>query len=317
MPAVKISDIIVPTVFNPYIIQETNRMDGFMQSGIVSNDSALDVLAASGGNIVNMPFFNDLTGDSEGLSDAAPLVVNAITTGQDKARLQMRGKAWGVNDLAQALSGADPMGVIAGKVAAFWAGERSKILFKSLAGIETALAATNVHDISALVGALAVISGTTTLDAKQKLGANAGKLKAIAMHSAVYTKLQKDNLIIYLPTSNALVQIPTYLGYNVIVDDSCPVAAGVYTSYLFGEGAFGLGNGAAPVPTETDRDSLAGEDILINRQHFILHPRGIKWNEVAVVGATPTYAEIATATNWTAVYDAGNIRLIIFKHKIA
>lgn len=317
MPAVKISDIIVPVVFNPYIIQETNRMDGFMQSGVVSNDPALDVLATSGGNIVNMPFFNDLTGDSEGLSDVAPLAVNAITTGQDKARLQMRGKAWGVNDLAQALSGADPMGVIAGKVAAFWAGERSKVLFKSLAGIETALAATNVYDISALVGALAVISGTTTLDAKQKLGANAGKLKAIAMHSAVYTKLQKDNLIIYLPTSNALVQIPTYLGYNVMVDDACPVAAGVYTSYLFGESAFGLGNGAAPVPTETDRDSLAGEDILINRQHFILHPRGIKWNEAAVVGATPTFAEIATAANWTAVYDSANIRMIIFKHKIA
>ncbi len=316
MPATKISDIIVPAVFNPYIIQETNRLDAFVQAGIVAPDKAFDILAASGGTIVNMPFFNDLTGDSEELSDAAALAVNAITTGQDKARLHMRGKAWGVNDLAEALSGADPMGVIASKVAKFWVGERSKVLLKSLAGIETAIA-TNVHDISALVGALAVISGTTTLDAKQKLGDNASKLKGIAMHSATYTKLQKDNLIIYLPTADANVQIPTYLGYRVIVDDSCPVDAGVYTSYLFGEGAFGLGNGVAPVPTETDRDSLAGEDILINRQHFILHPRGIKWNEAAVVGKTPTFAEIATAANWTKVYDGKNIRIVIFKHKLA
>ena len=317
MPAVKVSDIIVPIVFNPYIIQETNRMDTFVQSGVVSNDPALDALALNGGNMINMPFFNDLTGDSEELSDAAPLAVNAITTGQDKARLQMRGKAWGVNDLAAALSGADPMQVIGSKVAKFWVGERAKVLFKSLAGIETTLAATNVYDISALVGALAIINGKETLNAKQKLGDNASKLTAIAMHSATYTKLQQDDLIIYFPTSDANVLIPTYLGYKVIVDDACPVAAGVYTTYLFGVGAFGLGNGAAPVPTETDRDSLAGEDVLINRQHFILHPRGIKWNEVAVVGATPTYAEIATATNWTRAYDARNIRLIIFKHKIA
>jgi len=317
MPATKISDIIVPSVFNPYIIQETNRLDAFVQAGIVSNDPTLDTLAASGGNLVNMPFFNDLSGDSEELSDSVALGVNAITAGQDKARLHMRGKAWGVNDLAAALSGADPMATIASKVAKFWVGERSKILLKSLVGVETALAGSNVYDISALSGALAVISGATTLDAKQLLGDNYTKLTGIAMHSAVYTKLQKDNLIVYLPTSDALVAIPTYLGYRIIVDDACPSSAGVYTTYLFGEGAFGLGNGSAPVPTETDRDSLIGEDILINRQHFILHPRGIKWNEVAVAGKTPTFAEIATATNWTKVYDSKNIRLVIFKHKIA
>ena len=316
MSATKISDIIIPQIFNPYIIQETNRLDTFVQAGIVANDPAFDILATSGGTLINMPFFNDLSGDSEELSDASSLAVNAITTGQDKARLHMRGKAWGVNDLAAALSGADPMGVIAAKVAKFWVGERSKVLIKSLAGIETTLAS-NVLDISAEVGASAVIGTTTTLDAKQKLGDNASKLKGIAMHSATYTKLQKNNAIDFIVDSQTMVQIPTYLGYRVIVDDSCPVSAGVYTTYLFGEGAFGLGNGAAPVPTETDRDSLAGEDILINRQHFILHPRGIKWNEVACVGKTPTFAEVATAANWTKVWDTKNVRLCIFKHKLA
>jgi len=316
MAVTKISDIIVPSVFNPYVVQETNRLDAFVQAGIVQNDPAFDVLAMSGGNLINMPYFNDLSGDSEELSDTAALGVNAITTGQDKARLHMRGKAWGVNDLATSLSGADPMAVIASKVAKYWVGERSKVLFKSLAGIETTAVA-NVHDISAEAGAAAVISGATTLDAKQKLGDNASKLVGVAMHSATYTKLQKDNLIDFVPTSDAKVLIPTYLGYRVVYDDSCPVNAGVYTTYLFGEGAFALGNGSAPVPTETDRDALAGDDILINRQHFILHPRGVKWNEANVAGATPTFAEIATAANWTKVYDTKNVRLVIFKHKLA
>jgi len=312
----KIADIVVPEVFNPYVIQETNRLDSFVQAGIVQNDPTFDTLALSGGNLINMPFFNDLSGDSEELSDAVALTIGKITTGQDKARLHMRGKSWGVNDLAKSLSGADPMAVIGSKVAKFWVGERQKVLFKSLAGIETTAVA-NVHDISALVGDAAVISGATTLDAKQKLGDNASKLVGIAMHSATYTKLQKDDLIDFIPTSDALVQIPTYLGYRVVVDDSCPANAGVYTTYLFGEGAFALGNGSAPVPSEIARDAGLGEDILYSRQHFILHPRGIAWTETAVLGATPTFAEIATAGNWNKVYDTKNIRIIVFKHKLA
>jgi len=316
MAAVKIADIIVPEVFNSYMVAEVNRLDTFVQSGIIQNDPQLDALATSGGITINMPYFNDLTGDSEELSDSVALGVNGITTGKDVARLQMRGKAWGVNELAAALSGSDPMQVIASKVAKFWVGERAKILFKSLAGIATT-AATNVHDISALVGDLAVINATSVIDAKQKMGDNADKLTAIGMHSATYSKLQKDNLIVYLTSSDGKVSFPTYLTYNIVIDDSCPVTGGVYTTYLFGQGAFGLGNGAAPTPTETDRDSLMGEDILVNRQHFILHPRGIKWTEAAVVGKTPTLAELADATNWEKVYSQKSIRIIIFKHKLA
>jgi len=316
MAAVKIADIIVPEVFNSYLVQEVNRLDTLVQSGIIQSDPELDALALSGGITINMPFFNDLTGDSEELSDSVALSVSGIGTDKDVARLQMRGRAWGVNELASALSGADPLGVIGSKVAKFWVGQRSKIMFQSLAGIATT-AATNVHDISALVGDLAVISATSVIDAKQKMGDNANKLTAIGMHSATYSKLQKDNLIVYLTSSDGKVSIPTYLTYTVIVDDSCPTSAGTYTTYLFGQGAFGLGNGAAPTPTETDRDSLLGEDILINRQHFILHPRGIKWTETAVAGKTPTFAELATATNWDKVYETKNVRIVIFKHKLA
>lgn len=304
-------------MFNPYVIQETVRLDAFVQAGIITNDPALDALASSGGTIINMPFWNDLDGDSEELSDSGSLTVNAITAGQDQARLHMRGKAWGANDLAKALSGDDPMGIVASKVAKYWVGERGKALFKSLKGIETALAGSNVLDISSKTGGDEIISLESTLDAKQLLGDNSSKLTGIAMHSAVYTRLQKNNEIEFVADSQTLVQIPKYLGYNVVIDDQCPVSNGVYTTYLFGQGAFGLGNGEAPTPTETDRDSLAGEDILINRQHFILHPRGIKWTEASVAGKTPTFAEIATAGNWSKVYDTKNIRIVVFKHKIS
>ncbi|CAI3212891.1 putative phage coat protein (fragment) [Clostridium neonatale] len=102
---------------------------------------------------------------------------------------------------------------------------------------------------------------------------------------------------------------------RVIIDDSCPTSAGEYTTYLFGEGAIGLGNGGAPVPTETDRDSLAGDDILINRKHYILHPRGVKWIGSAA-GSSPTNAELATGTNWSRVYEDKAIRMVKFVHKL-
>jgi hypothetical protein len=113
------------------------------------------------------------------------------------------------------------------------------------------------------------------------------------------------------------VDVPAFLGKRVIVDDGCPVSNGVYDTYIFGAGAIGLGEGAAPVPTETDRDSLAGDDILINRRHFILHPRGVRWKDAAVVGSTPTNTELANKLNWERVYESKNVRIVLFKHKIA
>lgn len=314
----RIADIIVPEVFNPYVIQRTAELSALVQSGIVVPNPELDKLALAGGKLINMPYWNDLTGDDEVLSDSGSLTPEKITANQDAAALLMRGKAWSTNDLAKALSGDDPMKAIGDLVAAYWARMEQKTLINMLAGAMGAANMTgNVHNISALVDTAANISGITLLDAKSKLGDSADKLTAIAMHSLVYTSLQKQNLIVYIPNSQGVVNIPTYMGYRVIVDDGCPVAGGVYTTYLFGQGAIGLGNGSAPVPTETDRDSLAGDDILINRRHFLLHPRGIAFTNAAVAGSSPTNAELATIGNWNRVYENKNIRIVQFKHKIA
>jgi hypothetical protein len=133
------------------------------------------------------------------------------------------------------------------------------------------------------------------------------------MHSATETFLAKNDLIEYIRESDANPRVPTYLGKRVIVDDGLPAANGVYTTYIFGEGAFGLGEGAAPVPTEFDRDSLAGDDIMINRRHFILHPRGVAWQNA---NGNPTNTELATAANWERVYEPKNVRIVAFKHKL-
>ena len=319
MAKTKIANVIVPEVFNPYIMKALKDQSMLIKAGIVVPDPTLDVLASAGGKLINMPFWNDLDGDDEVLSDSAALGVAGITAGQDVAALLMRGKAWSVNDLAAALSGDDPMKAIGDLVVRYWLAKEQTTLIKILTGAFSASNATNKLDISGETGNAALISGETFIDAKTVLGDNAKKLTAVAMHSNTFAYLEKQNLIQYIPDSNGVVDFPTYMGKKVIVDDEIPYNAStkVTTTYLFGQGAVGRGEGQAPVPTETDRDSLAGDDILINRRHFVLHPRGIKFTNASVAGVSPTNAELATAANWSQVYEKKDIRIVQFTHKIA
>ncbi|MCR8994484.1 major capsid protein [Brevibacillus laterosporus] len=318
MAKTKISDVIVPEVFNPYVIQRTAELSALSQSGIISNNPELDALARGGGKLINMPFWEDLTGDDEVLSDTNALVPGKITASQDVAALFLRGKAWSTNDLAHVLAGSDPMAAIGDLVAAFWARKRQQLLFSMLKGVFASPSMEgNIHDISGLTGDTSILKGEAFLDAKQKLGDSSDKLTAFSMHSAAFTHLQKQNLIEFIPDSEGKVQIPTYMGRRVIVDDGHPVSNGVYTSYLFGAGAIGLGNGMHPVPTETDRDSLAGDDILINRQAFVLHPRGVAFKNASVADSSPSNKECENAVNWERVYENKNIRIVKFTYKLS
>ena len=312
MPKTTVADVIVPEVFNPYVVQQTAELSALYQSGIVATSDELNSLAASGGRLINMPFWNDLDGDDEVLSDIAALDVERITSGQDIAALLMRGKAWSVNDLAKALSGDDPMATIGQMVAGYWARRMQATLLSTLTGVFAAPSmAANVYDTDDR------ISADNTILAIQCLGDAKSKLTGFMMHSAVEADLARQDLIDFTKDSTGSIEIPTYLGKRVIVDDGCPVANGVYTTYIFGQGAIGYGEGGAPVPTETTRDALSGDDILINRRHFLLHPRGVRWTDAVVGGSSPTNAELANPANWLRVYEPKNVRIVKYTHRIA
>ncbi|WP_312964596.1 major capsid protein [Stutzerimonas kunmingensis] len=317
MADTKISDVIVPEVFNPYVWNLTRELTLLRMGGIVSNDAELDRLASTGGNTLNMPFWNDLTGADEVLDDSAPLTPEAITAGQDVAVLHLRGKAWAVNDLAAALAGDDPMRGVADLVAGYWARQQQKTLISSLRGVFADNVANDasdmVHDVSAVVGDGAKFSAEAYLDAEATFGDAIGRVAGVAVHSVIYNAMRKQNLIDFLPDSEGKPTIAVYMGKRVLVDDGMPVSGSgadrVFTSYLFGDGAIGYGEGAPKVPTETDRDSLAGIEYLITRRHFLMHPRGIRWLGASVAGAAPSNTELAAAANWNRVYDRKQIRI--------
>jgi hypothetical protein len=329
-----VADIIVPTEFERYTIERTAELSEFGQSGIIEHAPEFDELAAGGGREVNMPFWKDLTATRQLLSDSASLAVNKIGSDQDIARIQNDAQVWSVNHLAKAISGDDPMQAIVDLVAGYWARTDQGILISSLKGIFAAASmAGNLLSIAsesiASQSAATRLNGATFVDATVKLGDRGDRLTAIAMHSATEAALRKLDLIDFIPDSAGKAQIKTFQGRRVIVDDGLPVRNGttdglVYTSYLFGPGAFG--KGAAPLDgtpleggfgtegVELAREPLASDTVLINRRRYILHPRGVKFTSASVAGDSPTNAELEDGANWSRVFENKNVRIVAVEH---
>ncbi len=335
MAGTTLQDVIVPELFNPYVVNRTMELSALLQSGIVINNSEFDALASQAAPTVNMPFFEDLTGESEQVIEGKDLEDNKITSNKDVAAIIRRAKMWSATDLSAALSGADPMMAIGDLVARFWERDMQKELIAVLNGIfgtipavtgdnakpaETRLAS-NLLDITSKSGTAANWSGSAFIDAEQLLGDAKTQLTGICMHSATEAYLKKQNLIETVQPSND-VSFGVYQGKRVIVDDGCPVeTGGKYTTYLFGEGAVALGNGSPVgfVPTEVDRAKRKGSgvDYLINRRTNILHPRGIAFMNANVAKIEgPSRTELSDPVNWKPVYESKQIRIVAFKHKL-
>lgn len=317
-----LSQVIVPELFNPYVINRTKEKSAFFQSGIVASNAKYDALASQTAPTVNMPFFEDLNGDSEAVVEGQDLTPAKLGSQNDVAAIFRRAKMWYASDLDAALSGLDPMKAVGERVASFWARDMQHELIQILAGVfGAATMKDNILDISTLEGAAANWTANAFIDAEEKLGDAKTDLTAVVMHSATEAYLKKQNLIQTVQPSSD-VAFGLYQGKRVIVDDGCPASAGVYTTYLFGDGAVAYGNGSPVgfVPTEIDRDKKKGSgvDYLINRRTSILHPIGVAWTGSSVANAAfgPTRAEFAKAANWKRVYETKQIRIVAFKHKL-
>ncbi|ERT59340.1 major capsid protein [Megasphaera vaginalis (ex Srinivasan et al. 2021)] len=321
MAGTTLTDIIVPELFDPYVIQKTMELNAFYQSGIITNNAHFDALASEAAPIHNMPFFEDLKGDPEDVIEGADLTADKITSSSDVSTTIRRAKMWSATDLSAAMAGADPMAAIGGLVAGYWARQMQKEIITELTGVFAATSMKDhILDISGGTDNAANISASAFIDALQLLGDAQGDLTAVAMHSATKSYLKKQNLITTERDSTD-VEFEAYQGRRVIVDDGCPNESGVCTTYLFGAGAVALGNGSPVgfVPTEIDRDKRKGSgvDYLINRKTFILHPRGVAWqNKARAHAETVSRTELANGTNWKAVFEPKAIRIVALKHKV-
>lgn len=333
MAYTQVADVIVPEVFLPYTIQRTAELSELVTAGIINADGEFATLASNGGQTANMPFWTDLAGDDQVLSDSADLTTKKIGTSRDVSIINLRGDAWKTNDLAKLLSGDDPMMAIGDLVAAYWARKTQTTTLSVLDGVFSIASMAGsilaLHATSGTPGATNYLTGKTFLQALQKMGDSKDKLTAVIMHSATETALATQDLIDFIPDSDGKPTIKVFMGKRVIVDDGMPVevinGANVYTTYMFGMGALAMGVSTNDEPAEGGhgtwqlefaREALGGNSIMINRRRFILHPRGVKWLGASMAGLAPTNAELATAANWLRVYEQKNVRMVAVTHNI-
>lgn len=217
--------------------------------------------------------------------------------------------------LASELSGSDALARIQSRVTAYWDRQYSKRLIASLLGVLASNVTNNagdmVNDISGGAGTAANFNGAAVIATALTMGDQLGQFKAIAMHSHIYGEaLSNDEITYFKPSENSL-EIATYKGMAVIVDDELTPAAGVYTTILFGLGAVGFGMSAPRTGygTELFRVPAAGngggQTVLHSRFNVGLHPLGFAWADGAganaIAGDSPTIAELSNGAHWSRV----------------
>jgi hypothetical protein len=323
-PITQISDVVVPEVFTPYVQQLSEEKSRLIQAGVLTRDAQLDQAIAGGGLTFNVPSFKDLDNETERVSTdgpgpdytggAAPDPLKTGTSQEIAVRLS-RNNSWSSADLTAALAGADPMASIGSRVANYWARRLQAAFVATMNGVIADNVANDSSDYVNDVSGLSYTAGVTDfsaeafLDAALTMGDSMEDLVAVMVHSVVYNRMQKNNLIDFIPDARGETMIPTFLGRQVVVDDGMPRTGNVYDTWLFGFNAVALGVGSPKVPTEVKRDADAGNgggaDILFNRIEWTIHPRGHAYTGTSPNGGPSNAAttnNLAAAGSWNRVY---------------
>ncbi|AAT69543.1 coat protein [Alphaproteobacteria phage PhiJL001] len=349
----QVDDVIVPEVFTPYVQQLTEEKARLIQSGALARNALMDGLLSGGGLTFNVPSWRDLDNDEENVStdsiadrialtagvsyaDIAALnaaigndsTPNDTSSDQEIAVRLSRNNSWNTTDLAAALAGEDPADSIATRVAFYWTRRLQAAFIATMQGVTKDNAVNDSADYANDITGASFVDGVTNfsaeayLDTKLTMGDSMEDLSLVMVHSVVYNRMQKNNLIDFIPDARGEVQIPTFLGAEVIVDDGMPNGtaavqddgtagvAGMYETWLFGPGAMQLGIGSAKVPTEVERQASAGNgggsETLHSRVEWSLHPVGHAYVAASPANGGPSNAattnNLNIATSWNRVY---------------
>lgn len=322
MAATTLDELVIPEVFTPYVQNLTEEKSRIIASGAGVVDAQLSGLLAGGGLVFTSPSFNDLANSAENISTdnaGSSSTPNAIVASQEKQVRLSRNNSWGSLDLAGDVAGADPMEAIAQRVATYWARRHQAAFIATIKGVfadnatipgaDEHVLNDMTHDISAteFANGITNFSAEAFIDATATMGDSMENLSLVVMHSLVYARALKNNLIDFV--SDAVnpdgSRIPTFLGRNVIVDDSVPSGDGVFETWLFSAGAVRLGVGAPLMPTEVERVPAAGTggglSVLHNRVEWIIHPVGCSYIGTAPDGGPNNTADthmLAAAGSW-------------------
>lgn len=324
MAQTMISDVVVPEIFTGYTQQLTERKNRLIQSGAMAVDPSITALLAGGGLTFNLPSWLDLQNTEENIStDTTATSTPEKTSARTEIGVRLsRNNSWSSMALTAVLAGADPMQSIASRVSNYWSHRLQAAVIATVNGVfadNAAAPSGSEHvqnDLTRDISGASFEAGTTdfsaeaAIDALTTIGDSQDDLGIMMVHSIVYARMQKNNLIDFIPDARGEINIPTFLGREVVVDDSMPNTAGVYETWFFGQGALRFGQGQAPVPTEIDRTPASGngggQETLYNRVEWLIHPTGHQFAAATPANGGPSNAattgNLANAGSWERVY---------------
>lgn len=341
MPVTRLSDAFVYDVYMDYQALNSVERTAFWESGIVANSPVLDQIAGMAGKTAETPFWLDLDANIEPdytNDDPADMAVpDKVGSANMVARKSYMHKAWSAMDLVSELSGSSPMEHIRNRFGTYWQRQWQRRLIRTAEGVIADNIANDNGDmgidISAVAGAGAIFNSTSFINAHYTMGDAVGGLAAMAVHSKVAGRMAANDEIVYVPDSQGQLVIPTYKGTRIVIDDSMPKTGTgvdtVYTSIMFGSGAFGFGGaeggligfgeGTPMIPAYVDRVELAGngggQEIIGERKTWLLHPFGFTWIEGTLTEFSPTLANLAGATHWSRIVDRKQVPMAFIKSK--
>ena len=328
MAVTRLVDVVIPEEFTAYTIQNTMESSALVESGIAARNGVIEDQLRAGADSFTVPYWNDLSDDEADITNDNPAdeaVPRKLTAEKQIVRKAFLHASWSAMNLASELAGSDAIERIRSRVSAYWTRQLQRRLISSLNGILDDNAANSgcdmVLDISGATGAASQFSAAATIDAAGTLGDQMGNIAGIAMHSDIYRKALKTDLVEFLPASQG-GSFATFRGMAVVIDDLLPVDAGKYTSVLFTPGAVGWGMTAPRVAEGTEIESKpgagngGGQQILHSRANLAIHPAGFQWKEQSVADESPSIAELANPANWTRVVERKAVGLAFLKSKL-
>jgi hypothetical protein len=328
MAQVQISDVVVPAEFTSYLVENSLLSTALYQSGVALPNGEMQSQLQAGAQSFTVPFWSDIPDTEADITNDNPAILSTpqkISAAAMVCRKSFLHQSWSEMSLASELSGSDALVRVQSRVQEYWNRQFEKRLIASLMGVLYSNVANNggdmVNDIHALAGNVTLpgtniavpanaFNGLSVINTALTIGDRLSDMQAIAMHSTIYGEALKNNEIQFFKPSDNSMQIPTYKGMAVIVDDNLTTAtAGVYVTILFGPGAVGyaVAEPRTGFGTEIWRTPNAGngggQTTLHSRFDVAIHPLGFAFSGASVAGVSPVQAELALAANWTRAYS--------------
>lgn len=293
---------IIPSIWAPDIERAREKASALVRSGILATPASVQQQLDAGGQAIDLPYTNPLTGSSEVITTAASMTPAAQTGDACIAPRLFRGKTFSWDDIVDWVRqpGESLPDAAVRTIGQWWAEDEQEILIAALTGFfATAGATTHTYD-----GTAASATASAIINAAQKLGDMRNKVTALVCHSKVAKDLEVVDAAV---TALRPGETDTQLGdgdlfmnrIRVIQDDLCPITTGTpdtYHSYLFTAGsvAYGRANIPAEQAVEPFRAELASQSLLAVRGNIVIQPNGVNY----AGAANPTNTTLETGASW-------------------